>query len=159
MGAPSPSTFNELSKLLRRGFLFPPTRLPPARLLTLVPRPRFHLPPLSIQNRVPGREAINLLQRDGGAGERRGCSRLPAVLTPTEQDTRRGGRRRAGGEAGRVDGETKRQSQRSDRRFKTRRSLSGREAASALTGVPALSSAANFTSCCFGIQETALNNF
>lgn len=70
----------------------PPTHPPcPAGLLILVPRPRFHLPPLSIQNSVPGREAINLLQRDDGAGEWRGCSRLPAVLTPTEHDTTRWG--------------------------------------------------------------------
>lgn len=72
----------------------------PAGLLILVPRPRFHLPPLSIQNSVPGREAINLLQRDDGAGECRGCSRLPAVLTPTEHDTTRGG---GGGEDGQAE--------------------------------------------------------
>lgn len=75
----------------------PPPR--PAGLLILAPRPRFRLPPLSIQNSVPGREAINLLQQDDGAGECRGCSRLPAVLTPTEHDTTRWG----GGEDGQAE--------------------------------------------------------
>lgn len=64
------------------------------------PRPRFRLPPLSVRNSLPGGEAVNHLQRDDGAGERRGCGRLPVVLTPTEHHATRGGRRRAGGEAG-----------------------------------------------------------
>lgn len=105
----------------------------------------LHTPP--IQNSLPGREAINLLQQDDSAGEGRGCNRLPAVLTPPEHDTTRGGRRQAGGEAGRVDasqrGNLRDQTDVGEgRSFNTCRSLSGREAASALTGVSAPSSAA-----------------
>lgn len=61
------------------------TNPPPAPGFSSSPRLRLHRSPLSIQNSIPGRGAINLLQRDGAAAECRGYSRLLAVLTPTQR--------------------------------------------------------------------------